>query len=571
MTAADHGKLLSGPICIIGSGAAGLINAHVLLQDNFANIRVITRDKTVGGVWARERVYPGLHINNVHGEYRFSAMEMPPPSESTVTGGRLAGLDLCNYMEKYYEKYLKGKVDFNFNTEVQEISRSEDGTWLLRVKNTQTHAVETLKFSRIIVATGGCSEPKIPDYLSPTAARECQYRGIVVHSSQFASYVDKIAESIKNSGEGQAAVVVIGGGKSAQDVCVRLAQEGLKCSQVFDMTDSFLATRTPLPDFIRRSRFLSVLSPHVHLRTRLERFLHGTALGGKITRFLWSKIEENSLDTFSIPSESPLRRTHSLFWGVRTNDVGAARPDSYHTLALSDKIEIIAPARAAGFSSDGRSILLDDGKSVVAGAVVLATGYSSSWSKLFSEKTAEEIGINKHLAASKMTHIWEYPSLRGAPSSRSGDQTWVVPIYRGIVPAKSILRRDFAIAGALFTTNVGYMNEVAAHWISSYFLNDAMRLPTTVEEAMEEAERGAAWMKRRFPEMDSWVNASYMGSLDFWTWPQAVDDLLEDMQLPVIRSGGNWLTWAFKVVDLREIASLADERRVRRQEAATRE
>jgi hypothetical protein len=67
-----------------------------------------------------------------------------------------------------------------------------------------------------------------------------------------------------------------------------------------------------------------------------------------------------------------------------------------------------------------------------------------------------------------------------------------------------------------FTANIGYTNEVAAHWISSYFLDDPMRLPDTVEEAMVKAEQGAAWMKARYPGMGSWVNASYMGSLDFW-------------------------------------------------------
>ena len=47
---------------IIGAGAAGLITAHVLLQDGF-NVQVITRDMSVGGVWAKQRVYPGLAIN----------------------------------------------------------------------------------------------------------------------------------------------------------------------------------------------------------------------------------------------------------------------------------------------------------------------------------------------------------------------------------------------------------------------------------------------------------------------------------------------------------------------------
>jgi cation diffusion facilitator CzcD-associated flavoprotein CzcO len=51
------------PVGIIGAGAAGLITAYTLLQDGFSNVQIITRDKTPGGVWARERVYPGLVIN----------------------------------------------------------------------------------------------------------------------------------------------------------------------------------------------------------------------------------------------------------------------------------------------------------------------------------------------------------------------------------------------------------------------------------------------------------------------------------------------------------------------------
>ena len=56
-------ELLNEPIGVVGAGAAGLITAYTLLQDGFTNVQVITRDKSPGGVWARERVYPGLVIN----------------------------------------------------------------------------------------------------------------------------------------------------------------------------------------------------------------------------------------------------------------------------------------------------------------------------------------------------------------------------------------------------------------------------------------------------------------------------------------------------------------------------
>lgn len=49
-------------IAVIGAGAAGLITAQVLVQDGF-DVQILTRDKSVGGTWEKDRVYPGLYIN----------------------------------------------------------------------------------------------------------------------------------------------------------------------------------------------------------------------------------------------------------------------------------------------------------------------------------------------------------------------------------------------------------------------------------------------------------------------------------------------------------------------------
>lgn len=49
-------------IGIIGAGAAGLITAQVLIQDGF-NVQLITRDRSVGGVWSEQRIYPNLALN----------------------------------------------------------------------------------------------------------------------------------------------------------------------------------------------------------------------------------------------------------------------------------------------------------------------------------------------------------------------------------------------------------------------------------------------------------------------------------------------------------------------------
>jgi len=80
-----------------------------------------------------------------------------------------------------------------------------------------------------------------------------------------------------------------------------------------------------------------------------------------------------------IPSDSPLRRSHSLFWNTRTNDNGVPSQESFYALAVSGKISLVSPTRVAKFGDDGRSVILDDGRVFPAAAVILATGYQSSW------------------------------------------------------------------------------------------------------------------------------------------------------------------------------------------------
>ena len=99
--------------------------------------------------------------------------------------------------------------------------------------------------------------------------------------------------------------------------------------------------------------------------------------------FLFEFILYYQFDAMKIPKDSPLRKAHSLFWGIRTNDEGVGRPNGFHSLLHSGKIELVAPARVECYGNDGNSVILNNGVTLNASAVILATGYSSSWSKLF--------------------------------------------------------------------------------------------------------------------------------------------------------------------------------------------
>ncbi|KAJ7784353.1 FAD/NAD-P-binding domain-containing protein [Mycena metata] len=549
-------------VAIVGSGAAGLITAYTLLQDGFSQVQVLTRDSTVGGVWSAERVYPSLQINNVHGEYGFSALEMPPSN----SGGRLMGQDLRAYMEAFSTKFLNNII--RFNTEVTKIRRDETKSlWFVSVEDRNTGSREVLEFSRLVLCTGGCSTPKVPKTLSPDAAKRAGFRGPVIHSKDFAVQLGTILETVPIvSPESTKSVVIVGGGKSAQDMAAYLANEGRKVTVVFETADAFLASPMPLPGFIRKSRLLSVMAGHSVLRSRLERFLHGTYFGSKITRFFWSALNRASLSALSVKAKSPLHNIQPLFWTTSVNDEGVPQANRFHGLVAAGKIEVIAPVRMEGFGSDGKSVTLSDGRAIDAHLVLLATGYSSSWAGIFDEDTAELVGMNRHSITPRTTsqlNAGNYYSLMNPPS-HPDSEIWASSIYNGIVPAKNIARRDFAINGAVFTTNAGYTWEVVAHWISSYFLGDKMALPATPEEAYAHTERNAVWIRKRFPDALVKINESFNSVVPFWTWPQYTDQLLEEMGLRSMRSGGNWFTWPFRVINIKEIATLAEERREKR-------
>ena len=78
-----------------------------------------------------------------------------------------------------------------------------------------------------------------------------------------------------------------------------------------------------------------------------------------------------------------MRRSHSLFWSVRTNDEGCVRSTSFHSLVTSGEIEVIAPARLVGYADDGKSAIISNGRVIVTKCVLLGTGYQSSWGNIF--------------------------------------------------------------------------------------------------------------------------------------------------------------------------------------------
>ena len=145
----------------------------------------------------------------------------------------------------------------------------------------------------------------------------------------------------------------------------------------------------------------------------------------------------------------------------------------------------------------------------------------------------DELGLSRRPATSSLSE-WDYESLENPPQTHLVGDQLASSTYRGIVPAKNILSRDFAVNGASvrsyhariisflqfirqYTTNPGYTWEVTAHWIASYLRGDKfLRIPHSPEKALAHTEREAAWLRKRFPDMLLWPNESYSSSITLW-------------------------------------------------------
>ncbi|THH14463.1 hypothetical protein EW146_g5873 [Bondarzewia mesenterica] len=454
---------------------------------------------------------------------------MPPPAEY---GGRLTGMDLCLYMDAFAEQFLKGRI--RFRTEVLNVRR-DSNEWKVQVKDLSSDAEEDLHFNKIV----GSSIPFIPQEISASMGA---FKGPIFHTYEFKNMMDQIISEVKPKTEpGSGVVVVVGGGKSAQDTAASLALKGRKVKVIFDTVNAFLAAPQPLPPFIRKGGSARTL-------TTFRRFLHSTTIGNWIVHTVWNLLEGSSFDAAHVPKDSLLRRNNPVFWGFMIDDFGAVSPTDWVSLVNEGKIELVALARVTGFGENGRSVLLSNGERIEADAIVLGTGYRSSWDKIFDEETLEELGL-KTVAPSDAYH-WDHKSLSNPPNSTTKDRQ-AMALYRGIIPSKIIDRHVFAVNGAIYTGNFGYVTEMASHWISSYFLRDPFLKVPSPEEALEETQARSV------------VGTAVPSRADV-EWPQLVDTMLEDMQLPSARSGGYWFNWPFKVVDLKEIEHLSEERRQKR-------
>jgi putative flavoprotein involved in K+ transport len=194
-------------IAVIGAGPAGLASAAMLQK---AGERVIVLERRqVGAAWTTR--YDRLHLHTVRWLSCLPGYRMPrafgkwPPRDRVI-----------EYLQRYAASQA---LDVRTGVEVERLDRGDAG-WIITTSDGPIEA------ERVVVATGNCNVPILPDWPGAGATE-------ITHSSDYRNPSPYVGRR----------VLVVGSGNSGAEIAVDVADGGA--------ADVSLSVRTP-PSIVRR-------------------------------------------------------------------------------------------------------------------------------------------------------------------------------------------------------------------------------------------------------------------------------------------------------------------------------
>lgn len=322
----------SRPVYVIGGGPAGLAAAAELRRRGMHPV-ILERGAQVGTSWRAG--YDRLHLHTVRGLSGLPGYAIPRDA------GRWPSRDaVIDYLERYragHELEVRGR------TEVERITAAEpgdgDGTrWMIH-----TTAGERLPARSVVVATGNANTPYVPDLPGLGS-----YAGQLRHAREYRNPVPFAGLD----------VLVIGVGNSGSEIATDLAEGGAR--------RVWIAVRTP-PQIVRRDSAGWPAHATGILVSRLP-----AALVDPVAR-VQQRLTVPDLTAYGIPRPDDglltrVRRTGE----VPLQDVGF--------IAAVRSRTVTPVAAVTGFEGD--KVLLADGSSIAAQAVIAATGYRRGLEKM---------------------------------------------------------------------------------------------------------------------------------------------------------------------------------------------
>jgi cation diffusion facilitator CzcD-associated flavoprotein CzcO len=183
--------------------------------DRTIQLTIIDADRTIGGVWSADRIYPGLVADSPVGLFDFSDLPMEE-ALGLKNWTDIPARKVHEYLDAYANKYgLTERI--KLSTKVSNVKRNPDSKgWDLEIESSG----EVLSCDKLIVATGLTSEPNWPDIPRDN------FNGIVMHCKSVAVHNGSLTSRKVNQ------VTVYGGCKSGIDAVILCLTAGKKVNWV---------------------------------------------------------------------------------------------------------------------------------------------------------------------------------------------------------------------------------------------------------------------------------------------------------------------------------------------------
>ena len=527
-----------------------------------ANVVILDKSPTIGGVWAEHRLYPGLKTNNMLGTYEYSDFSMSGENSFGVKPGEhIPGHVVHSYLKKFAQTFdIYDRCRFGEHVKTAMKTTSENGEergWLLTIQ--RDDANYTLRTRKLVMATGLHSTAFLPKFIGAENSNMD-----VIHCSDLLQHSEKLFANAKS-------VAVFGGTKSAWDAAYAFASKGIHVDMIIResgygpcwMAPPYV---TPLKKWLEKllsTRFLTWLSPCVWGDADgfggIRGFLHGTAAGRKLVNGFWWVLG-NDLNTLNgydkHPETAKLKPWVDVFWVASGLSI-LNYPSNFFDLVKEGKITVhIADISKLSEKSIHLTSTKEGDSTISVDALLCATGFQFIPSITFLTENGEpidtsEVGIPHHadsdsdlVEEADQEILTRFPRLKDQPTLNPAlkpfrDNTGATELnrsyvlYRFMVPPAFINDRTIAFAGSLQTTCTALVAQSQALWLTAYF---GQKLKVQLDD--EAKVRREAMLHARFGR---WRCPGGSGSL----WPDFafdtipyVDLLLADLGLNRRRKGG---------------------------------
>ncbi|KAH7071107.1 hypothetical protein BKA63DRAFT_568258 [Paraphoma chrysanthemicola] len=485
-------------LVIVGAGIHGLTMLKTY-RDVHPNASIVVLDKgtSLGGVWAEDRLYPGLRTNNHFRTFEFSGYPMSTEGFD-LKDDHIPGEHVTNYLHNYAKEY--GLLRYlRFNSSVATAIDDGDDGWTLTVEHLRGE--EKFQYHvqarKMIVATGLTSEP-----FMPTLQGKDDFDAPIYHTSEFAKAEHGLGAFKK--------VVLLSGAKFSWDIACAYASAGVQVDWVIResghgpcwMLPNRLTPLKIIPELLLQTRLITWLSPCIWEDgfSWIRNFFHRNWLGRKIVDTFFSKMqhfaeEKNGYDRH--PETAKLKPWDDVFF-IGTNRGLLNYGLDFFELVRNGQIRVhIADIERL---SD-HTVHLSSGNMLEADVLICGTGWKDTPQLKFV--TSRELGLPGHTSSSTEKYIPKAdeeifrtcPKLQNQPKPRhfkpmseKKDEYTPEPyrLFRFMVPPAFAHTRTLAFAGAYRSPATTIIAQTQALWITACLDNHIPALNDTTGEAVPE-------------------------------------------------------------------------------------